>query len=105
MKQTGTNLASRGLIKNIMAGCIAMILKHLLDGNAHSIPAWERARIQRLYVCKTDKTTQLWDRDFMGAPLARAHTMPMGIYVLCGFVCGRVGGAALKSTPMSIGCR
>lgn len=108
------NLANRGLIKSIMAGCIAAIQKCLLDGNVHSIPAWERARILDVYVCKTVKTTQLWDRGFMGALLLTrtcmcVHAFTGILFSLVG-VCARVcvcecGRSALKSTPMSIGCR
>ena len=99
------NLANRGLIKNIMAGCIAAIQKCLLDGNVHSIPAWERARILDVYVCKTVKTTQLWDRDFMGALLySRGHVyvcvcihgdfiFSCGCACTCVCVCASVGGA------------
>jgi hypothetical protein len=85
-----------------MAGCIAVIQKRLLDGNVHSIPAWERARILYVYVCKTVKTTQLWDRDFMGALLLLKRTCvcmyySRGIYFLLwvcvrACVCASVGG-------------
>lgn len=54
-KSKPESLANRGLIKSIMAGCIAVIQKRLLDGNAHSIPAWERARIHRCTCAKLSK--------------------------------------------------
>jgi hypothetical protein len=78
-----------------MAGCIAVIQKRLLDGNVHSIPAWERARILDMYVCKTVKTTQLWDRDFMGALLCSSGHVCVciirGEFIFsCGCVCARV---------------
>jgi hypothetical protein len=60
MGQTNESIANRGLIKYVMAGCIAVTEIRMLDGNAHSIPAWELARIRMCTTC----ITQLWVRGF-----------------------------------------
>jgi hypothetical protein len=108
------NLANRGLIKSIMAGCIAVIQKRLLDGNAHSIPAWERARIQRCTCAKLSKQRN-YGTEILWAHCLLAHMrttcvcistrmyFPVGVRIyVCVCSCER---SALKSTPMSIGCR
>jgi hypothetical protein len=77
--QTNESIANRGLIKYVMAGCIAVTEIRMLDGNAHSIPAWERARICKCTTC----ITQLWVRGFtcaqgllppVGGAFVRAET-------------------------------
>jgi hypothetical protein len=86
-----------------MAGCIAVIQKRLLDGNVHSIPAWERARILEICTCaKLSKqrnygTEILWAHCFLLKRTCVRMYYSRGIYFLqwvCvrACVCASAGG-------------